>query len=188
MPERALDLLGEIAQRQPWRLAALATALLLTTLHLGYLRAEPALPSYNWTFALWIGAIGLYLLAIAPLRRPRVDWRSAWREPRRRAVTLAVAGIVLAGFALRFWRVGGIPPTLGGDEGSQGGKRRPDPLVPDVNYNFLRFGMDARLRAGKFTIGSHFAPRFLTSLKNVDQEYWWFPGATGSGIARVSED
>jgi hypothetical protein len=59
---------------------------------------------------------------------------------------------------------------------------RPKPLVPDVNYQFLRFGMDARLRAGKFTIGSHFAPRFLTSIKNIDQEYWWFPGATGSGV------
>ncbi len=72
--------------------------------------------------------------------------------------------------------------VLVGDEGTQGANRRPDPLVPDVNYNYLRFGMDARLRAGKFTVGSHFAPRFLTSMHNVDQDYWWFPGATGSGI------
>ena len=72
--------------------------------------------------------------------------------------------------------------VLVGDEGTTGTKRRPDPLVPDVNYNYLRFGMDARLRAGKFTVGSHFAPRFLTSMHNVDQEYWWFPGATGSGV------
>jgi hypothetical protein len=72
--------------------------------------------------------------------------------------------------------------VLVGDEGTQGTERRPDPLVPDVNYQFLRFGMDARLRAGKFTVGSHFAPRFLTSMKNIDQDYWWFPGATGSGI------
>lgn len=72
--------------------------------------------------------------------------------------------------------------VLVGDEGTRGTQVRPDPLVPDVNYQFLRFGMDARLRAGKFTLGSHFAPRFITSLKNIDQEYWWFPGATGSGI------
>lgn len=72
--------------------------------------------------------------------------------------------------------------VLVGDEGTQGTERRPDPLVPDVNYNYLRFGMDARLRFSKFTVGSHFAPRFLTSMHNVDQDYWWFPGATGSGI------
>jgi hypothetical protein len=72
--------------------------------------------------------------------------------------------------------------VLVGDEGTQGAERRPDPLVPDVNYNYLRFGMDARLRVSKFTVGSHFAPRFLTSMHNVDQDYWWFPGATGSGL------
>ena len=70
--------------------------------------------------------------------------------------------------------------VLVGDEGPP--PQRPNPLVPDVNYQFVRIGFDARLRFGKFTAGSHFAPRFLTSMKNVDQEYWWFPGATGSGV------
>ena len=70
--------------------------------------------------------------------------------------------------------------VLVGDEGPP--PERPNPLVPDVNYQFLRIGVDARLRFGKITAGSHFAPRFLTSMANIDQTYWWFPGATGSGI------
>ncbi|HEX6275157.1 MAG TPA: hypothetical protein VFZ53_19090 [Polyangiaceae bacterium] len=71
---------------------------------------------------------------------------------------------------------------LVGDEGTQGTEVRPDPLVPDVDYRFLRFGFDARLRVGALSVGSHFGARFLTSMKNIDQDYWWFPGATGSGI------
>jgi hypothetical protein len=72
--------------------------------------------------------------------------------------------------------------VLVGDEGTQGTEVRPDPLVPDVDYKFLRFGFDARLHVGALSVGSHFGARFLTSMKNIDQEYWWFPGATGSGI------
>lgn len=70
--------------------------------------------------------------------------------------------------------------VLVGDEGPP--PERPNPLVPDVSYQFLRVGFDARLRFGKFTLGSHFSPRFLTSMANIDQDYWWYPGATGSGI------
>ena len=72
--------------------------------------------------------------------------------------------------------------VLVGDEGTSGTTVLPDPLVPDVNYNFLRFGFDARLRVSKLTVGSHFGARFLTTMHNIDQDYWWFPGATGSGI------
>ena len=77
--------------------------------------------------------------------------------------------------------------VLVGDEGTTGAgtpqeRIRPDPLVPDVDYHFLRTGFDARLRVAQLSVGSHFAARFLTSMKNIDQEFWWFPGATGSGI------
>jgi hypothetical protein len=72
--------------------------------------------------------------------------------------------------------------VLVGDEGTTPEKVLPDPLVPDVDYRFLRFGFDARLRVRKLSVGAHFGARFLTSIHNVDQEYWWFPGAQGSGI------
>jgi len=72
--------------------------------------------------------------------------------------------------------------VLVGDEGTTGGTVLPDPLVPDVDYHFLRFGFDSRLRVQKLSVGAHFGARFLTSIHNVDQEYWWFPGAQGSGI------
>jgi hypothetical protein len=67
---------------------------------------------------------------------------------------------------------------LRGDEGGAGLQ----PLVPDVKYTYIRVGIDGRARFSKFMLGAHVAPRFLTTLHQIDLETVWFPGATGSGL------
>jgi hypothetical protein len=69
--------------------------------------------------------------------------------------------------------------SLKGDENPNAD---PYALVPDVNYHFLRFGVDARFAISKLTVGGHIAPRFLLSMADIDKARVWFPGATGSGL------
>jgi hypothetical protein len=57
-----------------------------------------------------------------------------------------------------------------------------DPLVPDTTYEYLRFGIDARVQLGKFTVEAQLAPRFLLSMNELDLAEVWFPGANGSGM------
>ncbi len=59
---------------------------------------------------------------------------------------------------------------------------KPYALVPDAKYTFIRPGIDIRLQFGKIKLGGHVAPRFLQSLKEIDLDGVWFPGATGSGL------
>lgn len=110
------DLLADIARR-PWRLASGAAAVALTATLLWLLQRQPPLPSYTWTFGLWGGTIGLYLAAVAPTRRRPTGW---WHRPGNRTIGLALAALLLLAGALRLWHLGTLPPTLGGDEGSQG--------------------------------------------------------------------
>jgi hypothetical protein len=72
--------------------------------------------------------------------------------------------------------------VLAGDEDPTKGVNAPYAVVPDVHYTFLRFGLDARLYFSKLMIGAQVAPRFLTSMKEIDKGGVWFPGATGSGL------
>jgi hypothetical protein len=113
----------------PWRIAALVVVALLIAVHLYVLQLQPALPGYNWTFALWVGAIGLYLAVIVAAQRSHAAHTPAeqaaqtgWRQwlLTHKWVVLAVGALVLLGFGLRLWHLGTIPPNLGGDEGSQG--------------------------------------------------------------------
>jgi hypothetical protein len=67
---------------------------------------------------------------------------------------------------------------LRGDEGGTGLQ----PLVPDVKYTYLRIGIDGRVYVANLMFGAHVAPRFLTSLSQIDLEAVWFPGAEGSGL------
>jgi hypothetical protein len=66
-------------------------------------------------------------------------------------------------------------------EGDEGGAKLA-PLVPDVQYTFVRLGGEARVRVAKVLMGGHIAPRILTSLHKIDLPYVWFPGATGWGL------
>ena len=56
------------------------------------------------------------------------------------------------------------------------------PLVPDVKYRYIRPSLEGRGRISKFLLGAHVAPRFLTSIEQIDLEGIWFPGATGFGF------
>jgi hypothetical protein len=69
--------------------------------------------------------------------------------------------------------------VLAGDEDPT---KTPYALVPDVHYHYLRFGLDARFYISKLLVGAHVAPRFLTSMKEIDKGGVWFPAATGSGL------
>lgn len=66
--------------------------------------------------------------------------------------------------------------------GDEGGTTSLPPLVPDVKYMFVRLGAEARVRIAKVLIGGRIAPRILTSVKNIDLERVWFPGAKGHGL------
>lgn len=107
------------AKRQPWRPVALLVATILTILLLRLLKATPPLPNYDRAVLYWVGAILIYLVAVAPPRpRLREDWGLWWEINRR--IVLVLAAIMLLALGLRLWNLGSIPPTLGGDEGSQG--------------------------------------------------------------------
>lgn len=69
--------------------------------------------------------------------------------------------------------------SLKGDENPNAD---PYALVPDVNYHFLRVGVDARFAISKLVVGGHIAPRFLLSMDEIDKARVWFPGASGSGL------
>ncbi len=101
-----------------WRAGALLAAVTCIGGLLYVLQLEPPLPSYNGWAMLWLGAIGLYLAAIRPPQRLSVDGTP--RRPRDLRLLLAVGVIVGIALVLRVWQLGDIPPTLGGDEGSQG--------------------------------------------------------------------
>jgi len=68
--------------------------------------------------------------------------------------------------------------VLRGDEGGSG----LGPVVPDVQYRYVRPGGEARVRLGKLSLAGHLAPRFLLTLHNVDLDTVWFPGAKGHGL------
>lgn len=86
---------------------------------LSTLGATPPLPDYNWLVFPWLGATGLYLLAVAPPRRSPSADGARWPATNWRLLA-GVVGITLAALVLRVWQIHAIPPTLGGDEGSQG--------------------------------------------------------------------
>lgn len=48
------------------------------------------------------------------------EWKAWWQWGAQHAIVLMMALVTLLALGLRVWNVGTIPPTLGGDEGSQG--------------------------------------------------------------------
>ncbi|MBI3973706.1 MAG: glycosyltransferase family 39 protein [Chloroflexi bacterium] len=108
------------ATRGGWRSAALLVAGVQALLLRRFLAGAPATADYRVAFLLWLGAIALYLVAIAPAGRPRLNLHTWWRRPATRVLVAVLGSIVLVALGMRVWNLGGIPPTLGGDEGSQG--------------------------------------------------------------------
>jgi hypothetical protein len=58
----------------------------------------------------------------------------------------------------------------------------PYAVVPDVDYRYIRASIDGRIYIKKLIVGAHLAPRFVTSMNELDLEGVWFPGAHGSGL------
>jgi predicted DNA-binding antitoxin AbrB/MazE fold protein len=113
-PEARLPAVAPVAV--PWRMGLLiATALLmlLVLTALGYDQPGGQRPDLNWTFWPWALALSCLLAAIG-----------GWPSPRlaRPSVAALLFGLALAALTvgLRIWQIGGLPPTLSGDEGSQG--------------------------------------------------------------------
>ena len=69
--------------------------------------------------------------------------------------------------------------TLGGDENPSGVAYA---LVPDMHYHYIRTGLDLRAYISKLIVEAHVAPRFLTSMHEIDLARVWFPGAMASGL------
>ncbi|MCA9597597.1 MAG: hypothetical protein KC776_29990 [Myxococcales bacterium] len=56
-----------------------------------------------------------------------------------------------------------------------------NPLVPDVDYQYVRLGLDGRVRVSKVTLGAHFGYRYLLGTGDLESDAW-FPNATGGGV------
>lgn len=108
---------------QPWRFLAMVGSLALTGVLLDLLQLDPPLPSYNWSLLLWIGATALYTYAVAGGRWAwprRAAWQAWWQRSRKSPIVLTMGGVLLVALVLRAWSLETIPPTVSGDEGSQG--------------------------------------------------------------------
>ncbi len=105
-----------------WQQLAAGLAVLLTGGLLYILQRDPPLQDYNWTFWVWLLAMGLYLVAVAPPQRlPRIAGADmqAWAQ-QHHLVLIGAAGVLLVALGLRTWNLATIPQTLGGDEAEQG--------------------------------------------------------------------
>ncbi|MEZ4225499.1 MAG: hypothetical protein R3B13_31390 [Polyangiaceae bacterium] len=55
------------------------------------------------------------------------------------------------------------------------------PLVPDVGYSYVRFGIDGRIRVDKILLGAQLGYRMLLDTGEL-QSSAWFPNAGGGGV------
>jgi hypothetical protein len=108
-----------IVRGHRWRLIGVIASSLMSLLVLGDLRTVSELPNYTATLGLWLASIVVFVMAVA-IRKPR--WRRDWKTWLRQNWLLiaAVGAIGALALILRVYDLGGIPPTMGGDEGSQG--------------------------------------------------------------------
>jgi predicted DNA-binding antitoxin AbrB/MazE fold protein len=97
-----------------WLLAG--SAALVTLLLLYLLQLSPPLDGYSWALPFWVAAIAA---AVAGCRLLAGSGLVEMEPPARRIWPLLLALLLLA-LGLRVWQVGSLPPTLSGDEGSQG--------------------------------------------------------------------
>ncbi|NTU63420.1 MAG: hypothetical protein HGB05_08455, partial [Chloroflexi bacterium] len=106
-------------KRHPWRTAGVIASIGLWFIVLGNLRSEPPLPDYTLTLLMWLASIVLFAVSIIiPQPRPRRDWKVWWAQNGPLVATVSAIGLLA--LALRVINLDIIPPTLGGDEGSQG--------------------------------------------------------------------
>ncbi|NJL04874.1 MAG: glycosyltransferase family 39 protein [Chloroflexaceae bacterium] len=105
-----------------WRQLAVLGALLLTGGLLYIFQREPRLDDYNWTFGVWVAAMGLFVVAVAPPRhKSTLDWSALRAYGQQHAPLLAgIVAVLVAALVLRVWNIAIIPRTLGGDEAEQG--------------------------------------------------------------------
>ena len=102
------EALWDAAVQRPWRAVSMGAAFVLTIWVLHRLPILPPGGTYRAYVVLWVLAIALYLLAVAPPRGwPRTDWSIWWEVNRRTA--LAGFTIVTLAFIVRLAPL--TPPT-----------------------------------------------------------------------------
>lgn len=102
------------------RLAAVALAWLLVIYVLLRLPAMPAEARFGGVAAAWVSAILLYAGAFVQARSESAARRRQARGSPKWMELLLLGLVVLGALLARLWRIGDIPFTLAGDEGSQG--------------------------------------------------------------------
>lgn len=120
--------LHRIVSLPPWRTVLMLLALAQTALLLVLLGGQSPTQSYNWTVLFWVGAMVSYVVALLPPDTGDAtdaglssnNTYGVTERPDQWHTSLLVVAIMGVAFGLRFWALAAIPPTLGGDEGSQG--------------------------------------------------------------------
>lgn len=56
-----------------------------------------------------------------------------------------------------------------------------NPLVPDVEYTYLRLGVDGRVRVSRVVLGAHVGYRYLLDTGELGQDIW-FPNVSGGAL------
>ena len=109
---------GSSQGKRGWRGLALLAAVFCILLVLWLIPRLLPDDDYRAVFLLWLLAIVLYMTAVARERdlpaNPLPSLKKQW------PLTAVVTAILLLALLLRLWRLGTVPFTLGGDEGSQG--------------------------------------------------------------------
>jgi hypothetical protein len=120
-PEK-IDVAAEIrsgVRQHPWRTAGVIGSIGLWIITLITLPTNPPALDYTLTLIMWLASIVLFAACVViPQPRPKRDWKVWWNQ--NWPLVVAVSAIGLLALALRVINLDGIPPTLGGDEGSQG--------------------------------------------------------------------
>ncbi|HTP10686.1 MAG TPA: glycosyltransferase family 39 protein [Anaerolineae bacterium] len=110
-------------KQHPWRTVGVIISIILWFVTLSNLRIDPPLPDYSLTLIMWLASIVLFAVSIViPRPHQRRDWRAWWHLwwAQNWLFVVAVSAIGALALALRVINLDTIPPTLGGDEGSQG--------------------------------------------------------------------
>jgi Dolichyl-phosphate-mannose-protein mannosyltransferase len=125
-PHRMPIAAQSVRRLRTWRKVGVAISIGLCLIVMSRLYADALIPGFAPIEAdhivdlcLWISAVCLFVVSVAV-----PPARSAWHVTRwwkqNWPLTIAVGGIVLVALIARVYHLGSLPPTLGGDEGSQG--------------------------------------------------------------------
>jgi hypothetical protein len=110
----------QVSVRDHWlRAIGVMASVLMGLIVLADLRTAPDLPDYTVTLGLWLASLVVFVVAVA-IHKPqsRRAWKTGWQQ--NWPLVAAISAMGALALILRVYDLGGIPPTMSGDEGSQG--------------------------------------------------------------------